>query len=497
MASTSKIGIKINNILPVRSIMKNNNTETNNFETINKSTELSINGLSLIDTSNEILNLILPDTTLGNIKECVLYCGNNNCYIHTNIGGYILNDNNKNIKLIYTNDGWKPLSNNTICVPLSERIKLTSKNLIGKTCAFGSSLAFSGDNHTLVIGSSGDNVLKSAMGSAFVYVYNKGNWIEQAKLFSNDTLNFMSAQGFSVSISDDGNTIAVGAPTDDLLIGAVWIYKRYYDVYENKYTNKAFWKCIQKIKPNDLLNNSFFGCSVSFNSDASLLAIGGDKDNNTGAVWVYKKCIVNNTETYANLQKINIDNTKNLGTYVFLNKYGNKLIFSSNNNIYIYQLTNNIFEYLYNIIDTSNNFPSSLCINNDANVIVAGNSIDEEFKGSVNVYTFIDNEYTCQKLTINNNIGKSKFGCSVATNAKGDLIVVGGNEDNNNTGAVWIFTTNNNKYTEFNKYICNETIKNLSGYIASGSSVCLNESGNMLFVSNLTDNSIGSVTVFN
>jgi hypothetical protein len=85
----------------------------------------------------------------------------------------------------------------------------------------------------------------------------------------------------------------------------------------------------------------------------------------------------------------------------------------------------------------------------------------------------------------------------VATNAKGDLLAIGGNEDNNNIGAVWIFIKNNNKYIQFNKYICSETIKNLSGYIASGSSVYLNDAGNMLFISNLTDNGVGSVSVFN
>jgi len=496
MASTSKIGIKINNILPVRSIMKNNNDNTNNFEVINKSTDLSSNGLSLIDTNNEPLKLILSDTILGTIKECVLYSGNNNCYIHTNIGGYILNSCNKTLKLIFTNDGWKPLSNNTISIPLTERNKLITKNLIGKTCAFGSSLAFSSDNHTLLIGSSGDNVLKSAIGSTFVYVYNKGNWIEQAKLISNDTLNFMSAQGFSVDISDDGDIIAIGAPTDGLLIGAVWIYKRYYDCIDNKYTNKAFWKCIQKIKPNNLIGNSFFGCSVSFNSDASLLCIGGDKDNQGyGAVWIYK--YYNTEDCYVNLQKITITDNKNLGSYVNLNKLGNKLIFSSNNNIYIYNLINNIFEFSCKLTDDTQNFPTSLSINNDGNVIVAGNSNDEEYKGSINIYTFNDYEYILQKLTINNNIGKSKFGCSVSLNAKGDVLAVGGNEDNNNIGAVWIFIKNNNKYIEFNKYICSETIKNLSGYIASGSTVCLNESGNMLFIANLTDNGNGSVTIFN
>jgi|688.fasta_scaffold66242_4 hypothetical protein len=496
MASTSKTGIKINNLLQPRNIIKNIN-DNNTFEIINKSTELNVNGLSLIDTSNDNLKLILLDSTLGSIKECILYNGNNNCYIHTNIGGYILNTYNKNLKLIFTNDGWKPLSNNTISIPLSERIKLTTKNLIGKTCAFGSSLAFSGDNHTLVVGSSGDNVLKSSIGSVFVFVYNKGNWIEQAKLVSNDTLNFMSAQGYSVAITDDGNTIAVGAPTDGLLIGAVWIYKRFYDIIDNKYSNKAFWKNIQKIKPNDIISNSFFGCSLSFNSDGNLLAIGGDKDNNSGAVWIYKKCIINDTDSYANLQKIVVADNKNIGSYVCLNKYGNKLIFSGNNNIYIYNLINNIFEYNMNLYDSTPNFPTSLTINNDAEIIIAGNSDDEEHKGSVNIYNFDNTEYTMQKLLINDNIGKSKFGCSVATNAKGDLLAIGGNEDNNNIGAVWIFIKNNNKYIQFNKYICSETIKNLSGYIASGSSVYLNDAGNMLFISNLTDNGVGSVSVFN
>jgi len=540
MASTSKNGIKINNILPVRSIMRTNATETNSFELINKSGILNQSGLSLIDSSNEPLKLTLEDAQLGTIKEISLYKSESSGYgsngygsngygssgressgressgresnndgnpvfIHTSKGGYRLDSNDKFKRLIFTECGWKSLSNTDFNFPVSERCKLSSKNVVGKSSAQGSSLAISGDNKTLVVGASGDNVIKGAIGCAFVYVYN-GTWVEQTKLVSNDTLNFMSAQGYSVAISDDGDWIAVGAPTDGFLIGSVWIWKRQYSTVTDKYSNRAYWTVYQKIKTTNNIGAGFFGCSVAFNSDASLLFIGADKDNNSGAVYVYTKGDLKNSSSslsegilkYDEQQKITVVNQKNLATHLCCNKKGDTIYFTSNNNIWVYTNISSVFEYKFHITNENTGFPSCLSVNTMGDVISSGCCLDEEFKGSCYIYDIKSNgEYTESKISITDNIGKSKFGSSCSLNSKGDLIAIGAPEDNDNTGATWIFVNVNGKWLPYNKYVCSETQRNLSGYIASGSNVCVNEIGNTLFVSNLTDGGNGSVTVWN
>jgi hypothetical protein len=46
----------------------------------------------------------------------------------------------------------------------------------------------------------------------------------QSKLIGNGSIGSLIYQGTSVSISDDGNTIVVGAPGDDNFIGGAFVY---------------------------------------------------------------------------------------------------------------------------------------------------------------------------------------------------------------------------------------------------------------------------------
>jgi hypothetical protein len=250
----------------------------------------------------------------------------------------------------------------------------------------------------------------------------------------------------------------------------------------------------QKIKTTNNIGAGFFGCSVAFNSDASLLFIGADKDNNSGAVYVYTK----EDLKYDEQQKITVVNQKNLATHLCCNKKGDLLFFTSNNNIWVYTNISSVFEYKFHITNENTGFPSSLSVNTIGDVIASGCSLDEEFKGSCYIYHLKSNgEYTESKITPSDNIGKSKFGSSCSLNSKGDLIAVGSPEDNDNIGATWIFVNVNGKWLPYNKYVCSETQRNLSGYIASGSNVSVNEIGNTLFVANLTDGGNGSVTIWN
>lgn len=95
---------------------------------------------------------------------------------------------------------------------------------------FGENIAIDLNQTTLVVGAQKHNPSgKDNAGAAYVYVKNQGSWVFQAKL-APTTLAASDGFGYSVSISGDGNTIAVGAPytdeTGNADRGSVFIFTR-------------------------------------------------------------------------------------------------------------------------------------------------------------------------------------------------------------------------------------------------------------------------------
>jgi hypothetical protein len=191
---------------------------------------------------------------------------------------------------------------------------------------FGKAVAISADGSTLVVGSPGKdnndtgingtqafNNLDAA-GAVFVYVRSGTTWVQQAFLQASNVSvtppGSISIAGFgwSVSLSSDGNTLAVGAnrETSDATgingnqtntnasgAGAAYIFVR-------AGTN---WSQQAYIKASNTGVSDFFGTSVSLSSDGNTLAVGAyqeasnatgingnqldNSQTGTGAVYVY------------------------------------------------------------------------------------------------------------------------------------------------------------------------------------------------------------------
>ena len=81
--------------------------------------------------------------------------------------------------------------------------------------------------------------------------------------------------GFSVSISGDGNTLVSGASGEDNSAGAAYVFTR---------SGSSTWSEINLIKAKNPAGNDEFGFSVSLSDDAGTLAVGapGEDSNHTG-----------------------------------------------------------------------------------------------------------------------------------------------------------------------------------------------------------------------
>ncbi|PIE68227.1 MAG: integrin, partial [Deltaproteobacteria bacterium] len=181
---------------------------------------------------------------------------------------------------------------------------------------FGFSVALSSEGNTLAVGayfedSNGNeaNNSKSQAGAVYVFSRTGTTWSQQAYIKAANTDAYDSF-GYSVALSADGNTLAVGAYQEDSSAtgingdkndngansaGAVYIFTR----------TGTNWNQQAYIKASNTDADDYFGESVTLSADGNTLAVGatgedsnatginGDKDNNStndaGAVYVFNR----------------------------------------------------------------------------------------------------------------------------------------------------------------------------------------------------------------
>ncbi len=185
---------------------------------------------------------------------------------------------------------------------------------------FGDSVSLSADGSTLAVGApgedsaaigvNGDQADNTALSSGAVYVFalSNGLWQQQAYIkASNPTAR--DEFGFSVSLSADGNTLAIGARREDsaatiingdqmdnlIDAGAVYVFAR----------SNGLWQQQAYVKASNTNRDDFFGASVSLSADGNILVVGasgedsaatsinGDQADNSapdsGAVYVFAR----------------------------------------------------------------------------------------------------------------------------------------------------------------------------------------------------------------
>jgi len=136
----------------------------------------------------------------------------------------------------------------------------------------GKAVAFNLVGDALVIGNT-----KNA--AAYVYTGTPGS--TPYKLST--TLGWVgSGVGFgsSVAISDVGDVIVVCFPITASQVGSAYVFRK---------TGPNVWDTGSSLNPNDNLGASLYGFSVALSGDGSTLAVGGcGDDSGTGAIWMYK-----------------------------------------------------------------------------------------------------------------------------------------------------------------------------------------------------------------
>jgi hypothetical protein len=164
----------------------------------------------------------------------------------------------------------------------NQQAELVGTDVTGPFSTQGTSVALSGDGNTAVVGGFNDNNRAgSPVGAAWVFERSHGVWSQQAKLVGTGFVG-VPMQGYSVSISDDGNTVIVGGPLDNFDAGAAWVFTRSYGVWSQQGP---------KLLGTDVIGPfQLQAISVTLSGDGNTAIIGGfADDNNMGAAWVFTR----------------------------------------------------------------------------------------------------------------------------------------------------------------------------------------------------------------
>ncbi|WP_323073619.1 hypothetical protein [Mycetohabitans endofungorum] len=159
-----------------------------------------------------------------------------------------------------------------------EKQKLTASD--GAACdQFGFSVAVSGDGQTLVVGAPYNNNGGARTGSAYVFVKENGTWKEKQKLTAL-VETAVDCFGASVAVSDDGETLFVGAHSNsNNKFAAAYVFMK----------EEKGWK--QKQKLTALEGEVGFGVDGAISGDGQILLVGAENYPGVGKAYIYESSV--------------------------------------------------------------------------------------------------------------------------------------------------------------------------------------------------------------
>ncbi len=151
----------------------------------------------------------------------------------------------------------------------------------------GYAVAISEDGNTIVVGARWDDDAGSASGSAYIFERDypsPDSWGEVTKLTASDAA---TGDEFGYSVSISGNTVVVGANRDDdagSMSGSAYVFERNQGGADN-------WGQVTKLTASDAATDDWFGASVSISGDTVVVGASGDDDTEilSGSAYVFER----------------------------------------------------------------------------------------------------------------------------------------------------------------------------------------------------------------
>ncbi len=320
----------------------------------------------------------------------------------------------------------------------------------------GVSVALSSDGNTALVGGLGDN---GSEGAVWVFTRSGTTWTQQGPKLVGSGAAGHANQGDSVALSGDGNTALVGGNFDNSFEGAVWVFTRSGTTWTQQGPKLVGTGAVGG-QPQQ-------GTSVALSSDGNTALVGGFRDNggppaSVGAVWVFTRSGTTWTQQGPKLVGTGAAGDAAQGQSVALSSDGNTAldggagdngskgaawVFTRSGTTWTQQGPKLVGTGA--VGDANQGF--SVALSSDGNTALVGGYYDNphqtgKFFGSVGaawVFTRSGATWTQQgsKLVGTGAAIDAGQGGSVALSGDGNTALVGGNGDNDDAGAAWVFVT--------------------------------------------------------
>ncbi|CTQ52933.1 hypothetical protein LP7551_01453 [Roseibium album] len=354
-------------------------------------------------------------------------------------------------------------------------------------------VAVSADGNTAVVGGSND-----AEGTGAVWIFTRSGdaWSQQgSKLTGSDCVG-ATGLGTSVGISSDGNTVIAGGSGDNGIVGAAWVFTR---------TSGIWTQQGNKLVGSHPVGDSMQGGSVAISADGNTAAVGGNGDEfGIGAVWIFTRSQGGWSQTGSKLTGSGYSGKANQGSSLAMSDDGKTLIVGSaietnvNAPIWVFveaggwQQQGNYLTAT-DAVTNPNGQNTSVGVSGDGNTLVLGENQDDAQRGATWIFTRSGNAWSQQgsKMVGAGATGKAAQGCSVSISADGDTAIVGGNTDNGDLGAVWVYQRNAGNWLQ-----CGEKLvgTGASGAALQGNSVALSGDARTILSGGSGDNGMAGAT---
>jgi hypothetical protein len=284
---------------------------------------------------------------------------------------------------------------------------------------FGSSVALSDDGNTLAVGAPGEDGSASNSGAVYVFTRSGGSWSQQGSPIKATSPAANDRFGSAVALSSNGDTLAVGAPGRNVDEGSVYIFLR----------TGTSWSEEDNLTASNAGANDQFGASVALSNDGNRLAVGtpfedsdttginnatNESASNSGAAYVFVRSGISWSEE-AYVKASNPDAQDAFGHSLALSGDGSTLAVGA------YREASNA-------------------------TVIGGDESNNSATDSGAVYVFLRSGTTWNQqayVKASNSEADDQFGWSLALSADGNTLVVGANNEESNATGVGGDQTNN------------------------------------------------------
>jgi hypothetical protein len=351
-----------------------------------------------------------------------------------------------------------------------DELKLKLTGCGGEEDYFGESVALSDDGKIALIGAPFADVDGSVQqGAAFIFVHSGSTWTQSARLVATDG-GVSDAFGRSVALSGDGHIALVGAPWHNGSgnnQGAAYMFDHTGAVW-----SQSNWSQLRKITDPEPLSEEYFGASVALSDDGNTVLVGApnasvlSKTNNGLAIFYHYNPSATpevftggiNGELFGKAVALSGDGLTALigrpgATTDGDAKRGSADVYAFDSHNWVKQKT---LSSTYG--EPNNGFGAQLALSDDGNIALVGVPLrtvtGNAEQGAAYIFTRTGSSTWSASHTLLASVGHAgdQFGSSVALNANGTVALIGATKSSGDgptaAGAAYSFTREGNSWTQ-------------------------------------------------